>query len=147
MRPRRSKDLTPREGSRNFMRIKTSWVAKAAVLAAVVALSGCSSAQNQGAPARQAAEGKPRPAAPARPRVVHPHNRPVPILMYHVVGTAPPGSPFPSLYVRRADFAGQLSWLRAHRFHAISLPRVSGYWRPGYALPPRPVVLTFAHGH
>src|SRR5262249_60888043 len=115
MRTRGSKDLTPREGSRNFMRIKTPWVAKAAVLAAVVALSGCSSAQNQGAPARQAPEGKPRPAAPARPRVVHPHNRPVPILMYHVVGTAPPGAPFPSLYVRRADFVGPLSGPPPHR--------------------------------
>jgi peptidoglycan/xylan/chitin deacetylase (PgdA/CDA1 family) len=85
--------------------------------------------------------------APARPHIVHPHNRPVPILMYHVVGTPPADAPFPGLYVRRADFVGQLDWLRAHGYHAVSLLRVYDHWRRGYALPQRPIVLTFDDGY
>jgi peptidoglycan/xylan/chitin deacetylase (PgdA/CDA1 family) len=79
--------------------------------------------------------------------MVHPHNRPVPILLYHVVGTAPADAPFPELYVGRADFAAQLRWLRRHGYTAVSLRRVFDYWRRGYALPPRPVVLTFDDGY
>ena len=66
-------------------------VAKFAVLlGAVVAVTGCSSAKQQSAAPTTAQATKPaRPQAPARPRIVRPHNRAVPILMYHVVGTAP----------------------------------------------------------
>jgi peptidoglycan/xylan/chitin deacetylase (PgdA/CDA1 family) len=79
--------------------------------------------------------------------VVTPHNRAVPILMYHVVANAPAGAPFPGLFVRRADFAGQLRWLVRNGYHAVSLLRVYDYWRHGYALPRRPVVLSFDDGY
>jgi peptidoglycan/xylan/chitin deacetylase (PgdA/CDA1 family) len=111
-------------------------------------VAGCGSTAKRDAPAP-----KPQPApqapspAPAKPRIVHPHNRAVPILMYHVVGTPPAEAPFPSLYVRRADFAGQLAWLRAHGYQAVSLQRLYEYWQRGYALPPRPIVLTFDDGY
>ncbi len=124
-------------------------MAKFALLLATLALAltGCSSAEKRSAPTTQATNPAPRPPAPAKPRIVHPHNRAVPILMYHVVGTAPASAPYPRLYVRRADFAGQLAWLRAHGYHAVSLLRVYDYWKHGYALPQRPIVLTFDDGY
>jgi peptidoglycan/xylan/chitin deacetylase (PgdA/CDA1 family) len=140
--------LTPQEGSAIYVTEKAPRPAKFAVLlATLLALTGCSSAAKQSPPAPQASKPAPRPAAPKQPQIVHPHNRPVPILMYHVVGTAPAGAPYPGLYVGRADFAGQLAWLRAHDYHAVSLLRVYDYWKHGYALPRRPIVLTFDDGY
>jgi peptidoglycan/xylan/chitin deacetylase (PgdA/CDA1 family) len=128
---------------------KISAVARFGVLlAALVALAGCSFAQKQSAPpTTQAMKPAPRPPTTSKPRIVRPHNRAVPILMYHVVGTTPPGAPYPGLYVRRSDFAGQLAWLRAHGYHAVSLLRVYDYWKHGNALPQHPVVLTFDDGY
>jgi peptidoglycan/xylan/chitin deacetylase (PgdA/CDA1 family) len=125
-------------------------VAKFAVLlAAVVAVTGCSSAKQQSAApsTAQATKPTPRPQARAKPRIVRPHNHAVPILMYHVVEPARAGVAFPGLYVRPSDFAGQMRWLAAHRYHAVTLSRVYDYWHYGLALPPKPIVISFDDGY
>jgi peptidoglycan/xylan/chitin deacetylase (PgdA/CDA1 family) len=73
--------------------------------------------------------------------------QPVPVLMYHVVTTAPANAPYPDLYVSRADFAGQVAWLAAHGYHAVTLRQVFDSWRGAAQLPAKPVVLTFDDGY
>src|SRR5947209_4070826 len=65
----------------------------------------------------------------ARPRPVlrGPHNHPVPILMYHVIGFAPAGAPLRELYVSRGDFRAQLQWLASHGYRAVTLHAVYAY--------------------
>jgi peptidoglycan/xylan/chitin deacetylase (PgdA/CDA1 family) len=70
----------------------------------------------------------------------------VPILMYHVIATPPPGAALPELFVPPADFAAQMHWLAAHGFHAVTLHRVYDYWLRGAPLPARPIVLSFDDG-
>ena len=76
-----------------------------------------------------------------------PHNTPVPILMYHVLAPPLPNAPYPDLYVKPADFRGQVAWLAAHGYHAVTLRQVYDYWRGEHALPRKPVVLTFDDGY
>ena len=83
----------------------------------------------------------------AFPAGAGPRLRPVPILMYHVVTTAPANAPYRELYVSRADFAGQVAWLAAHGYHAVTLQRVFDSWRGAARLPAKPVVLSFDDGY
>lgn len=73
--------------------------------------------------------------------------QPVPILMYHVISSAPAGAPFPELYVPRADFAAQVDWLARHGYQAVTLQRVFDSWRGRATLPPKPIVFTFDDGY
>lgn len=88
-----------------------------------------------------------RRTTPKPPRPVGPHNRPVPILMYHVVGPMPAGAPYPGLYVSRRDFVAQLRWLKRDGYQAVTLDSVYRYWRGLDRLPSRPIVLSFDDGY
>jgi peptidoglycan/xylan/chitin deacetylase (PgdA/CDA1 family) len=76
-----------------------------------------------------------------------PHERPVPILMYHVIARPPAAAAFPRLFVSPADFAGQMHWLAHHGYHAVTLMRVYDYWLHASPLPARPIVISFDDGY
>lgn len=67
--------------------------------------------------------------------------------MYHVIAAPPSGAPYPDLFVRPADFEGQMRWLAQHGYHAVTLLQLYDYWHKGYALPHRPIVLSFDDGY
>jgi peptidoglycan/xylan/chitin deacetylase (PgdA/CDA1 family) len=83
-----------------------------------------------------------------KPQLVKgPHDSPVPILMYHVLASPPPGTVYPELWVSPTDFAAQMDWLDAHGYHAVTLGQLFRYWRQGVALPPKPFVASFDDGY
>jgi len=76
-----------------------------------------------------------------------PHTGPVPILEYHVLGTAPADAPYPELYVTRPDFHQQMDWLDQHGYQAVTLETVENAWYDGGTLPAKPVVVSFDDGY
>jgi len=83
--------------------------------------------------------------------VVHdgPHGtEPVPILMYHVIGSPPPGAPFPGLYVTQTLFAAQMHALQAAGYHAVTMNEMWDNWHHGTPLPTgKPIVISFDNGY
>jgi peptidoglycan/xylan/chitin deacetylase (PgdA/CDA1 family) len=72
----------------------------------------------------------------------------VPVLMYHVVASAPPGAGNPNLYVPQDQFSAQMQALKAAGWHAVTLDQLEGHWSHGTSLGPgRPIVLTFDTGY
>jgi peptidoglycan/xylan/chitin deacetylase (PgdA/CDA1 family) len=90
---------------------------------------------------------RPNPRSVRVHRVRGPHNRPVPILTYHVVARAPANAAYPQLFVAPAALAAQTAWLAAHGYHAVTLKQVFAYWRRAAPLPAKPIVLSFDDGY
>jgi peptidoglycan/xylan/chitin deacetylase (PgdA/CDA1 family) len=88
-----------------------------------------------------------RRTTPKPPRPVGPHDSPVPILMYHVVGPMPAEAQYPDLFVSRRDFVAQLRWLERKGYQPVTLDSVYRYWRGLERLPSRPIVLSFDDGY
>jgi hypothetical protein len=72
---------------------------------------------------------------------------PVPVLMYHAIGTSPAGAPYPELFVSDAGFRAQIAALAHRGYHAITLEHLWAAWHGRAPLPRRPVVLTFDDGY
>ena len=73
--------------------------------------------------------------------------RPVPILMYHVVSDPLPDSPYPDLYVPRAEFQDQMQALKDAGYTAVTLQEWWDSWHADGALPAKPVVVSFDDGY
>jgi peptidoglycan/xylan/chitin deacetylase (PgdA/CDA1 family) len=76
-----------------------------------------------------------------------PFTGPVPILVYHDLGTPPSSEPYPGLYVSDSDFAAEMRWLHQNGFQAVTLDEVMRAWYHGGTLPAKPIVITFDNGY
>ncbi len=74
-------------------------------------------------------------------------NEPVPILMYHVIGTPKPGTPYPELWVTAPDFSAQMHALADQGYHGVTLQQAYDAWHHGGLLPSKPVVVSFDDGY
>jgi peptidoglycan/xylan/chitin deacetylase (PgdA/CDA1 family) len=72
---------------------------------------------------------------------------PVPFLVYHALGPAPAGAPFPGLYVSYGDFKAEMAWLHTHGYQAVTIDEVMKAWFHGGTLPAKPIVITFDNGY
>jgi hypothetical protein len=134
-----------------------AFVALAAAIAAVVLVALTLGGGDDGSVAGPGSGTSPRPHRPSRielPAIAsvrnakpqtdwRPHPGEVPILRYHEVGSAPPGTSDLELFVTPADFRAQLDWLGAHGYEAVGLETVDRAWFAGGTLPAKPIVLSF----
>jgi peptidoglycan/xylan/chitin deacetylase (PgdA/CDA1 family) len=127
------------------------------LLALTIALAGCGGSPSARSGARPASSGAPGQVAngpvtvplPPRPATVHvaPSHAAVPILMYHVIGTAPARVAYAGLWVSADRFRAQVDALAHARYTAVTLDTVLDAWRGRARLPAHPVVLSFDDGY
>jgi peptidoglycan/xylan/chitin deacetylase (PgdA/CDA1 family) len=77
--------------------------------------------------------------------IVASHNRRVPVLMYHVIGDPPPGTPFTDLWVSASTLSAQMRYLDRRGYIVVNLQDVYDYWHGG-PLPRKAVVVSFDDG-
>lgn len=127
--------------------------------AALAAVCGCGAAAGSAVPqtrttspaaaARAATTAETTSTAPVR---VAPSRQPVPILMYHVIGTPRPGAsggrmPMAGLWVTPEDFRAHVKALADAGYEAVTLTTALDAWRGRATLPAKPVVFSFDDGY
>jgi peptidoglycan/xylan/chitin deacetylase (PgdA/CDA1 family) len=99
-------------------------------------------------PTTKARRAKPAPTPlPGEVRGAAARRMPVPILMYHVISKAPPGTPNAELWVDRHVFADEMAALHKAKFQAVTLQQAYDAWKHGGPLPKHPVVVSFDDGY
>jgi len=76
-----------------------------------------------------------------------PDRGPVPILVYHAIGTPPPSEAYPGLYVSAREFREEMGWLTRNGYQGVTLDQVEDAWYRNGTLPPKPIVITFDNGY
>ncbi len=76
-----------------------------------------------------------------------PDTAPVPILVYHALGEAPPTEEYPGLYVSEPEFEEEMGWLHSEGYEGVTLDQVEQAWYHGGTLPSKPIVITFDNGY
>jgi len=84
------------------------------------------------------------PTSTAAASVEH---EPVPILMFHIIGTRHAGVAHPTLWVSPRALRSYLRALRGAGYDGVTLGQVWNAWHHGATLPRRPIVLSFDDGY
>jgi peptidoglycan/xylan/chitin deacetylase (PgdA/CDA1 family) len=125
---------------------------------ALLLLSGCGGSTREGSITVGAGAHRPPPAmtvqkpstkvrnATPQPGWRH-YTGPVPILVYHDLGDAPPSEPYPGLYMPYPTFKAEMEWLHSHGWQAVTLDEMMNAWFHHGTLPKKPIVITFDNGY
>ena len=119
------------------------------VVLCLVSLAGCGGGHaSTSAKAERHRARTTATARPQKPAVRHgPRRTAVPILMYHLVNTPPPGTPNRELWVPTAAFRAQMQALHSAGYHGVTLDALLDNWQHRIALPPNPIVISFDDGY